>query len=143
MTEKALEKEIQKQIVDYLLLKGVMLLRINSIVAKIGPRYIRSVIRCGDEFETGVSDLIGCTKYGRFIAIEVKRPGEKPTKEQTHFLNRIRDNGGIAILAYSVEEVRGRLEAESNQRNSEAKKQTSEVPEARRSKLRPQSERAL
>jgi Ni,Fe-hydrogenase III small subunit len=35
---------------------------------------------------------------GRMVAIEVKRPGCKPTPEQVAFLAAIRKNGGIAIV---------------------------------------------
>lgn len=104
-----LEKVTQKQIIDYLLLKQVVLLRINSVVARTGGRYIRSVIQCGND-ENGVSDLIGCSKYGKFIAIEVKRKGEEPTLEQINFLDRIRNSGGIAMVAYSVDDVIESLE---------------------------------
>lgn len=60
----------------------------------------------------GSSDLIGwystSTSTAVFLAVEVKRPGEKPTTEQSRFLEAVRAAGGIAILATSVEDfVRG------------------------------------
>lgn len=42
---------------------------------------------------------------GRFVAIEVKRPGGKASKLQIAQLKRIEAAGGLAILAESVEDV--------------------------------------
>lgn len=53
----------------------------------------------------GIADLLVCMD-GRFIAIEVKRPGIgvlTPIQEQ--FLKDVRTAGGIAFVAYSVEDV--------------------------------------
>lgn len=52
----------------------------------------------------GVSDIIGIYK-GRFLAIEVKKPGAKPTNHQWNFLKAVHENGGIALVARSVEDV--------------------------------------
>lgn len=51
----------------------------------------------------GSSDLIGIYK-GRFLAIEVKAKGKKPTEEQTNFVNFVNKFGGIAGVCYSVED---------------------------------------
>jgi hypothetical protein len=56
----------------------------------------------------GSSDLI-CIRDGLFIAIEVKLPGQKPTKEQQNFIDTIRAMGGRAGVAHSVEEAKGIL----------------------------------
>lgn len=53
----------------------------------------------------GISDVIGCMKGGRLIAVEVKRPGKKATEDQASFLDAVRKAGGVAILAYSVDDV--------------------------------------
>lgn len=45
----------------------------------------------------GSSDLIGLYK-GRFLAIEIKRPGKKLSKDQENFINRVNENGGIAFI---------------------------------------------
>lgn len=52
----------------------------------------------------GGSDLIGWDKTGRFVAIEVKRPGKHPTPEQAAFIAAVIAAGGIAGVAHSVEE---------------------------------------
>lgn len=107
--EEPLEKLTQKQIVDYLLLRRVVLLRVNSVVARHGQRFVRSVIRCGEDDDRGVSDLIGCTRFGKFIAIEVKRKGESATPEQIGFLRQIESSGGLALVAYSLDDVIARF----------------------------------
>ena len=53
----------------------------------------------------GLSDLAGCTSGGRFFAIEVKLPGEKPRRNQQDFLDAMRSKGAIAGCAHSIEEA--------------------------------------
>lgn len=50
------------------------------------------------------ADMVG-RKMGIFVAVEVKRPGKKPTPEQENFLRVVRENGGLAGMATSVEEA--------------------------------------
>lgn len=53
----------------------------------------------------GSSDLIGITPDGRFLAVEVKTPKGRPTKEQLNFIEQVRNAGGIAGIARSVEDA--------------------------------------
>jgi hypothetical protein len=53
----------------------------------------------------GTSDLIGFDRNGRFIAIETKTPGGKRTAEQENFIRLVREHGGLAGFAESVEEA--------------------------------------
>ena len=64
----------------------------------------------------GSSDIIGITpvtitpdmvgkQVGVFTAIEVKTPKGKATDEQINFIQRVRDLGGFAGVARSVEEA--------------------------------------
>ena len=57
---------------------------------------------------TGSSDLIGI-QAGRFVAIEVKGDGDRERPEQRKFIQIVRDLGGIAGFARSVEDARGLL----------------------------------
>lgn len=52
----------------------------------------------------GVPDLIVCYA-GRFIAVEVKRPGEQPTSLQSATMQRISEAGGVSGVATSVDEL--------------------------------------
>lgn len=68
----------------------------------------------GSEFgEAGVSDLL-CVLDGVFVAVEAKAPesyggsiekalAEGPTVKQRAFINRVREAGGVAGVAASVE----------------------------------------
>ena len=58
----------------------------------------------------GCSDILGQMRDGRFLAIEVKRPGWKKPKdqhefEQEDFLRRVTQNRGVAFFATSPQEV--------------------------------------
>lgn len=53
----------------------------------------------------GVPDILACSPTGQFVAIEVKAAKGKASKLQEYHLNEIRKTGGIAILAYSLEDV--------------------------------------
>lgn len=57
----------------------------------------------------GSSDILGILDDGRFLAIEVKRPGKEPTEVQREFLENINKNGGLAFVAYSVDDARSML----------------------------------
>jgi hypothetical protein len=62
-------------------------------------------------YKDGISDLIGQMKDGRFIACEVKRPGEQPKPNQRAFLDEVRANRGVAFCAHSIDEALTALEA--------------------------------
>lgn len=54
----------------------------------------------------GACDLL-CLKASRHIIFEVKRPGEKPRRLQSKFMQEWRDHGGEAYTVESVEDVLG------------------------------------
>ena len=60
-----------------------------------------------DSLTRGVSDIIigVIPPSGRFLAIEVKRPGGKPLAEQQQLLDTISEAGGLAFVACSVDDV--------------------------------------
>jgi hypothetical protein len=58
----------------------------------------------------GVSDILGVLPGGRALAVEVKRPGGKPTPSQADFLREVSQAGGLALVITSVEEIRAALE---------------------------------
>jgi hypothetical protein len=98
------EQGIQRAILDFLRWRGIPCYKHQDAgIRKPDGGYIPTRAR-------GVSDIIGCIpKTGRFLAIEVKRPGNKPTAEQQQFIDTINGAGGLAFVAYSVEEVSFRL----------------------------------
>lgn len=55
--------------------------------------------------QRGVSDILACSPSGQFWAIEVKNKYGVPSKEQVEFLDSVKNRGGVAILAYDIDEV--------------------------------------
>jgi len=53
----------------------------------------------------GIADILGIYR-GRFLAIEIKRPGGRgPSPSQQGFLDNVKAAGGIGFCAYSVDDV--------------------------------------
>lgn len=53
----------------------------------------------------GMSDIIGQTRNGTFLAVECKRPSGRLTDDQRAFLDRVQAAGGVAVCARSVDDV--------------------------------------
>lgn len=53
----------------------------------------------------GIADIIGLTREGRFLAIEVKQPGKKARPNQEQFLESVRRHGGIAGVVHDLDEL--------------------------------------
>ena len=95
------ESDIQKSIIDYLRLKKFVVFKANS--TQFGVRDGKSF--AFTNATKGISDIIACSPKGNFVAIEVKTSKGKATPEQLEFLASVTANGGIAILAHSLDEV--------------------------------------
>ena len=84
-----------------------------AIVAAI-KQYLDKLPNCyvvkthGSIYSAGQPDLLGCYQ-GRTLALEVKRPGGKPTKLQMAMLKKWEAAGAIAAVVHSVEEVKEML----------------------------------
>lgn len=100
------ESDIQKAIIDYLKLKKYVVFKHRNvgIYKKDSDRYIPL-----PKSELGISDIIGCSPSGKFLAIEVKKPGGKATDDQIKFIKSIVDNGGIGMIAYSIDDVMSKI----------------------------------
>lgn len=105
---RPLERDIQRDVLAWLRAVGVVVIRVNSGAApgQGGRRYVRFTDT------PGVSDLIGLLPDGLFLAIELKRPGERPTEHQRKFLDAVSGSGGLAFVAHSVADVEAALRAE-------------------------------
>jgi len=53
----------------------------------------------------GLPDITGVLKDGRGFWIEVKASNGKPSPHQERFIQNIKDSGGIAFVAKSLEDV--------------------------------------
>lgn len=81
------ETIIQEAIMDYLRYKDIPTWRMS-----------------GASNLSGFPDLLVCFR-GYFVALEVKTPTGKPTRQQMITIQRINDEGGCACLVTSVDEV--------------------------------------
>jgi hypothetical protein len=76
----------------------------------------RTVFVAGRPIKFGIlggGDILGLLPGGRFLSIEVKAPkattAKKRAKQQEAFRTAINDQGGLAIVARSVEDVMAAL----------------------------------
>ena len=102
----ATEQEIQKTIIDYLRIKKYVVFKHHST----GFTVREGRVAAFRYSEKGISDIIACSPKGTFVAIEIKRPGKKPTQEQLDFIAQVSTNSGIAFVAHSLDDVLVTLE---------------------------------
>jgi hypothetical protein len=96
---KQREVDIQSSILEYLKYRHIFARRNNTGAVYRGGRYMEYGLGRGS------SDIIGILPDGRFLAIEVKRKGCKPTPAQDEFAATVERNGGVYILARCVADV--------------------------------------
>ncbi len=53
----------------------------------------------------GTANITGCSKDGKFIAVECKIAPNKPTELQKSYLEEVKKRGGIALVPYSLDDV--------------------------------------
>jgi len=97
------EQELVNQIIDWLHLKGDWAIRVNSggkqTEGKNGQKYF---IRMAP---AGTPDILFCWPGGLFGSIEAKVGKNTPTALQSQTLETIREIGGLAVVAYSIDDV--------------------------------------
>lgn len=97
MNTGAEESAVLKGCLEYLRLRGIYCWRNNTGAVKNGNRFIRFGF-------PGSSDILGILPDGRFLAVECKRgKGGVVSELQKEFLHNIEENGGVAVVATSVE----------------------------------------
>ena len=98
------ENIVLKQCLEYLQMKGIYCWRNNTGAVRNGRRFIRFGF-------PGSADILGILHDGRFLAVECKRGNGGVVSElQKDFLHNIEINGGVAIVANSVEKLKEELE---------------------------------
>ena len=120
------ETDLVKQLLQWLKLRGIDAWRQNAGAMAGEYKGKRRFLRfAGVE---GISDIIGLvsvnvmplpfgTQAGpmtiaRFLAIEAKMPGNKPTEKQIAFLEMVRRAGGIGLVVYSLADLESGLRDE-------------------------------
>jgi hypothetical protein len=102
------ESDILRSCLDLLRLRGVFAWRVNSgaVAGEYNGR--RRFVRFHGA--PGCADIIGILPGGRFLAVECKRPGNKPTPQQTAFLEAVRQQGGLALVVSDVRDLAAALD---------------------------------
>jgi hypothetical protein len=99
-----LESAIVSSCLEFLAWKGIEAWRQNQGAIPIaGGGYRRFTGK------RGLSDIIGILDDGRWLAVEAKLPGNKPTADQDGFLDMIFRKGGVATWVTSVTELEADL----------------------------------
>lgn len=109
------ESHLQRQFIDYLVMAGFMVLRINGGAAVVPAtrtrrkRFIQFAYwLCLGHKKSGkgIADLIAF-KNGRSIAIEAKRPGKlaDTSDDQDTFLQVFANHGGLAFVVDDLEDL--------------------------------------
>ena len=88
--------ELTKQILQYLILSGHYACRINNIP---GTKYRKGNVT------KGVADILGVTKDGRALAIEIKFDKDRQSDAQKIFEEHYKSRKGIYIIARKLEDV--------------------------------------
>lgn len=87
---------LTRQIIKYCNLNGHFAFRASNTPA--GTR--RSNVQT-----KGVADILGCTKDGLALAIEVKIGDDKQSEEQKVFEKEYKKRGGVYIVARKLEDI--------------------------------------
>jgi Holliday junction resolvase len=89
------EKELQKQVEDYLRARGWFVWRSPHVPRRPGHN------SQGTKGEPDIKAL----KFGNFLAVETKSKGKKATDEQELFIAGIEAHGGRAVVVYELQDL--------------------------------------
>ena len=87
--------ELTKQILEYCRLKGHFVFRMNNYATK----------QRANIMTRGCGDIMGCTKDGKALSIEIKVGNDRQSSYQKDFEAHYKKRGGIYILAHELEDV--------------------------------------
>lgn len=100
---KQTESEIVKASLEYLQSRGISAIRMNVGAVRFADKNGgQNFVRFGTP---GMSDILGILPDGRTLAVECKTANGRLSGFQSEFLDTIRRNNGVAIVARSVEDV--------------------------------------
>lgn len=104
------EVEIMRAILGYLAARRIYAWRNNTGGAlRLNSEGKASMVMFGLK---GLPDILGAMPpTGRMIAVEVKRPGERPSPIQAMRIRALTDVGVLAFVATSIEDVARALDA--------------------------------
>lgn len=86
--------------------EGKVKAEIREYLKSIGAYYVQPI---GSGYGAASLDFFVCYR-GRFIAIEAKRPGGKPTPRQALIMQEVLEAGGYPLLVDDVDELKRFIE---------------------------------
>lgn len=93
--------DLTKSVLSILRMRGAFCWRQNN-AAVFDPK--RKIWRSNSSTK-GVPDIIGLTKQGQFIGIEIKSRNDRVSKDQEIFLAEIRKRGGIGAVVRNAADI--------------------------------------
>lgn len=113
------ERTIQANILEYLRCRGIKAYRINAGVIITGEGRSRRPVRLAPK---GSADIWGVlpadrdgNNAGRAIFVECKAKGGKLTQFQEMFLDEMRQQGAVCVVARSIDDVERELEVQTGE----------------------------
>ena len=104
METRQLESQLVLACLDYLNAKRIFAWRQNTVgIYDPSKQIFRKFTGL-----PGVSDILGIINVGgvgRFFSCECKIKPRKPTEDQELFMEKVTENGGYALLVYSIDEL--------------------------------------
>lgn len=97
------EQKIQKEIIDFLRIKGYLVIKINNV--GIYKKATDSYIPTGQK---GLPDLVCCLPVcgiGVMVGLEVKNASGKPSEHQLHFGQQLKRSCGFYFIVKSLDET--------------------------------------
>lgn len=95
------ESRLKAQVELYLSKLGYIPLRLNVFQA-----FTRDGIPIRTGLPKGTSDMLAISPSGQAVFIETKVHPRKPTAEQLNFIRVMREQGAIAGVVYSIDELK-------------------------------------
>ncbi len=102
------EQHLVKAALEYLQLRGCVVWRQNQGGMKASYRGKQRFIRFSHQ--AGISDIIGWTPTGKFLACEAKVGRNKPTESQQAFIDAVNESGGVGVVFWSLDDLEEKLE---------------------------------
>lgn len=91
------EKDIRDCCFEYLIKRGYFVFR-----DKQSPNPTKSYF----PEAKGCPDILGVNKNGQFMGIEIKKKNGTLSIQQHNFLEKIKENGGIALVVTELDDLR-------------------------------------
>lgn len=92
------------QAIGYLTLCGCFVWRNNTGSYKPDEKRF---LRFGKK---GSGDIIGMTRDGRFLSVEVKVGRDRVSKTQLEFMDEVIERGGLALVIHNFDDLTARIE---------------------------------